>query len=113
MANLLVLPPIAFVVMLVIVWLHEVGYRIFAPKPASDEAQPKGKLLPYACGEDVRDHRAQPDYGQFFPFAFFFAIMHVVALVVTTLPKGSPSASMLGAGFIVSAAVGVFVLFRR
>ena len=41
---------------------------------------------PYACGEDLPDHMIQPDYGQFFPFAFFFTILHVVALMATTVP---------------------------
>jgi NADH-quinone oxidoreductase subunit A len=113
MANLLVLPPIAFVVMLVFVWLTEVGYSVFAHKPAKGQVQPEGKFKPYACGEDVADHKAQPDYSQFFPFAFFFTIMHVVALIVTTLPTGSLPASVLAAGFLVSAAIGVYVLFRR
>ena len=31
----------------------------------------------------------QPDYGQFFPFAFFFTILHVVALMVATVPAGT------------------------
>jgi len=45
-----------------------------------------GKLKAYACGEDIPQTMVQPDYGQFFPFAFFFTILHVVALTVTTLP---------------------------
>ncbi len=36
----------------------------------------------------VKVNRIPPEYRQFFPFAFFFTIMHVVALVVTTVPAG-------------------------
>jgi hypothetical protein len=109
----LLIPPIAFVVVFGLVWLESAGFGALSLKPAKDAIQPAGKLKSYACGEDVTDHRVQPDYGQFFPFAFFFTIMHVVALVVTTVPAGSGVASGLAALFLVSAAVGVLVLFRR
>jgi hypothetical protein len=72
-----------------------------------------GATRSYACGEDVPDHRMQPDYAQFFPFAFFFTIMHVVALIVATVPRGSLAASGLAAAILLNAAVGVWVLFRR
>lgn len=113
MTDLLLIPPVTFLVMLALSWLHSRGFDALAIKidPAK---QPPGKYKPYACGEtDVLDHRAQPDYDQFFPFAFFFTILHVVVLIVATLPLGSPVASVLAVGFLVSAAVAVFVLFRR
>ena len=47
----------------------------------------KGSLEPYACGEDKYDHTAQPDYSQFFPFAFFFTIAHVATLILATVPS--------------------------
>ena len=72
-----------------------------------------GKGKAYACGEDVKDHHAQPDYSQFFPFAFFFTIMHVLALVVATVPAGSLSATAIAVGYGVSLVIGLFVLFRR
>lgn len=111
----LLVPPIAFAVVLALVWLQGVGFDALALKPAPDEAARPGKYEAYACGEDVADHRAQPDYAQFFPFAFFFTIMHVVALVVATVPAGTGSlaAAAIAIMFLVSAAVGVFALFRR
>ncbi len=38
-----------------------------------------GKLAPYACGEDMPSHLMQPDYSQFFPFAFFFTVIPSLA----------------------------------
>jgi len=111
--DLLLLPPIAFVLVLALVWLQSAGFSVLQLKLAKSNDAPGGKYKSYACGEDVADHRVQPDYGQFFPFAFFFTIMHVLALVVTTMPAGSGVASGLAVLFLVSAAVGVFVLFRR
>ncbi|MBI5543167.1 MAG: hypothetical protein HY901_04720 [Deltaproteobacteria bacterium] len=111
--TLLLLPPVLFVVVLGLVVLEYVSFGALSLKQPPGKAQPPGKLKPYACGEDVADHKAQPDYSQFFPFAFFFTIMHVVALVVATIPSGVPLASAVAVAFLVSAAVGLFILFRR
>jgi NADH:ubiquinone oxidoreductase subunit 3 (subunit A) len=72
-----------------------------------------GKGKAYACGEDSKQNRVQPDYSQFFPFAFFFTIMHVLALVVATVPPGSVSATGIAIGYGVSLVIGLFVLFRK
>jgi hypothetical protein len=72
-----------------------------------------GKGKAYACGEDVKDHRIEVDYRQFFPFAFFFTLMHVLALVVATVPAGSLSAAAVAGMYSVSLIVGLWVLFRR
>ena len=111
--TLLLLPPILFVVVLILVALQYLGFGALSLKQPVGKVQPAGKTKAYACGEDVPDSRAQPDYSQFFHFAFFFTIMHVVALIVTTVPTGVPAAALLAAAFLVSAAVGLFILFRR
>ena len=105
------LPPIAFVLVLGSVWLQSRGMDWFAPRP-NGKAE-GGKRESYACGEDVKDHRSQPDYGPFFHFAFFFTVMHVLALIVATVPRGSIGAAGLAAGMIVTASVSLLVLFRR
>jgi NADH:ubiquinone oxidoreductase subunit 3 (subunit A) len=103
--------PITFVFALAVmlVLLRLLGLLSLAVKTAHGSG--KGKA--YACGEDVKDHRIAPDYQQFFPFAFFFTIMHVLVLVVATVPEGSVPAAALGAGYAISLAIGLFVLFRR
>ncbi|MDR1726999.1 MAG: hypothetical protein LBT74_03575 [Acidobacteriota bacterium] len=107
----LLLPPIAFLIVFVFVWLQYVGLKMFsAGEKWKDE---EGKRESYACGHDVKDSRVAPDYSQFFSFAFFFTIMHVVALIVTTFPSGDVEALALGVGYLVSAAVGLFILFKR
>jgi len=113
MEALLLLPPLAFLLMLALVGLPGLGLGVFAPRARKGPPPPRGASLPYACGEDVPDHRAQPDYAQFFPFAFFFTIIHVVALIVGTLPRGSAAASGLAVAFLLAAAVAVHVLLRR
>ncbi|MCL2878397.1 MAG: hypothetical protein FWF13_06420 [Acidobacteria bacterium] len=108
---LLLLPPIAFLIIFVVVWLQYAGLKALS----SGEKWPeeKGKTESYACGHDVEDSRVNPNYSQFFPFAFFFTIMHVVALVVATYPKGDVGAICMGAGYLVTASVSLFILFKR
>jgi len=108
---LLLLPPIAFLIIFVFSWLQYLGLKILsAGETWPDE---KGKVESYACGHNVEDSRISPNYSQFFPFAFFFTIMHVVALVVATYPKGDAGAIALGVGYLVSASVSLFILFKR
>ncbi len=110
--HLLLLPPLAFAGLLLLVWLHTRGLSTLSAPRRPGEARP-GALRAYACGEDVPDHRMQPDYAAFFPFAYFFTIMHVVALLVATVPRGSAAAAGLAVAFLASAAAGVRALFRR
>ncbi|MCX5656683.1 MAG: hypothetical protein NTZ48_00370, partial [Candidatus Omnitrophica bacterium] len=67
----------------------------------------------YACGEDFKDHLIQPDYSQFFPFAFFFTILHVVALVITTVPKETMETFAIAVVYIVGAITGLLILLRK
>lgn len=111
MNTWLLLPPVALLFVFLFVWLQAVGFKAFALRPKGPRADGTGKS--YACGEDVEDHRVQPDYEQFFHFAFFFTVMHVVALVIATVPSASLGAVALAALYLVGAAIGLFVLFRR
>ena len=111
MSLFILLPPVAFLVLLAAAWLQFKSMAIFSAGEAWPDAA--GKTKPYACGEDYGDHRVQPDYAQFFPFAFFFTIMHVVALVVATAPARSMPSSIFALCYLIGAATGLFILFRR
>jgi hypothetical protein len=112
MTSVYFLPPVAFVVVLASVWVQSRAMGWFSLTPEGGAEAP-GKRQPFASGQKVEDHRTQPDYSQFFHFAFFFTIMHVVALVVATVPRGSAGAAVLATAIILSAAISVAVLFRR
>ena len=112
MENFSVLaPPLAFVIMLAAVFvLSLVMSRL------SIDRKGKRHTGPYACGENLPEqrHMVQPDYGQFLPFAVFFTILHVIVLMVTTIPAAAVvSAFALAAAYIVSALVGLYVLYAR
>lgn len=106
MEYILLTPPVVFIIYLIISYLISNISRINAAK---GEALPY-KEEPYACGEDVAEQRIQPDYNQFFPFAFFFTIMHVVSLVISTAP---PHVIALPLIYLITALVAIFILFRR
>jgi NADH:ubiquinone oxidoreductase subunit 3 (subunit A) len=109
--TVLLVPALAFLAVLVIFLIQLYLMSRVAWRGKSDAA---GKCKAYACGEDVPDHRINPDYSQFFPFAFFFTIMHVVALVLATVPTSAGGASYgLAAIFIIVAITSLFVLFRK
>jgi len=109
--KVLLLPALAFLVVLVIFLIQLFLMSRIAARGKSDVS---GKCKAYACGEDVPDHRINPDYSQFFPFAFFFTIMHVVALVLATVPASAGGASYgLAAIMILVALTSLSVLFRK
>lgn len=112
MSAWLLTTPIAFIVVLLImmVLLRLLGTLSNMAKSPNTHG---GKLKAYACGEDVKNHRIAPNYSEFFPFAFFFTIMHVLALVVVTIPAGSLSATAVAIGYAAALAIGLFILFRR
>jgi len=110
MAWLLVVPPVAFTIILLVVWTLFGASGTLALKRKG----PRGALdKPYAGGEDIARHRFQPDYGQFFPFAFFFTIMHVVTLIVATSPARTLQSLSIAAIYVLGALLGLLMLFRR
>ncbi|HEX7502867.1 MAG TPA: hypothetical protein VF451_05565 [Acidobacteriota bacterium] len=82
--EILLAPPLAFLVFLAIFYIVYFLAGRMAPKvnPVG------GKLKSYACGEDFPGSKLQFGYRLFFFIALFFTMMHVSALVVATLPSG-------------------------
>ena len=105
MNNLLWIPLDFILLLLVLAGLSALFKRL-APKGTPSP----GKGEPYACGQDVPTGRIQPSYGEFFPFAFFFTIMHVATLVLCTVPA---DAVWLAAPFLAIAALSIVILFRK
>ncbi len=108
----LLLPPIAFLVALAAMSAQMWGFKIFS-RNVPIASKSGGRLKAYACGEDVQDHHVQPEYKQFFQFAFFFTIMHVVGMIVAMVPAGVTAAIWLAVAYLVCAAVGLYILFKR
>jgi NADH-quinone oxidoreductase subunit A len=110
MSALLLVPPVALTLLVMVVWALSgaAGTLSFKRKGA------RGALdKPYAGGENIGTHRVQIDYGQFFPFAFFFTILHVVTLVVATSPARNLQGLAISLIYIMGAMLGLVILFRR
>ncbi len=108
--ELLLSPPVAFIlIMLAAVFCAYVLSKL-ALKP---KKIPAGLTKEYSCGEDIKTHMIQPDYTQFFPFAFYFTILHVVALMIATVPMATMQTFLIAVVYILGAIVGLFVLYKR
>ncbi|MCX5716542.1 MAG: hypothetical protein NTV07_06835 [Candidatus Omnitrophica bacterium] len=109
----LLMPPFAFLIILAAGILM---LRLFARCSfRSNKQQTEGSKKSYACGEDFNEHMIQPDYSSFFPFAFFFTILHVVALVIATLPleTNAVRAIVIAVIFLSGAVIGLLTLLRE
>jgi len=110
MYKFLLSPPAAFMIMLAFFWLLSFifGKLAFKKEKISSET---GE--PYACGEDNYNHLAQPDYTNFFPYAFFFTLAHVATLIITTIPMETVATFAMAAFYILGAIIGLYILLRR
>jgi len=110
MDKVLLFPPIAFAIVFAVfnVSSYILSRLSFKPKTAEDDESRKA----YACGEDITEHRVQADYRQFFTFAFFFTILHVLALIVATVPVETMDSFFIALLYIFGAIVGLMILFR-
>lgn len=106
----LLAPPVAFLLLLGIMAILSEWSAKLGARPTEN---PPGKFKAYACGEDLPPHRMQPDYAHFFPFAFAFTIMHVVALVVAVGPRFQGAGIGLAVLYLAAAGVGLSVLLRK
>lgn len=109
--NLLVHPPAAFLILLTVIFfifilLSRLSFR-------RKEAQKEGAKKAYACGEEFDGHLIQPDYSRFFPFAFFFTLLHVVALVIATVPTETIETFAIAIVYVIGAIVCLFILLSE
>jgi len=111
MGHYLLAPPVVFAIVFLFLLLLSRGLSVFAFKRKDKREEGTGKA--YACGEDVEDHMAQPDYSQFFPFAFFFTVAHVATMMITAIPLESINTLIMAELYIVAVIAGLFILLRR
>ena len=103
-------PPIAFIIIFLVVLGAASLFSFFAYNKHRNLVDAQKA---YACGEEFTDHLIQPDYSQFFPFAFFFTILHIVALVVATIPAETIETFAMAMTYIAGAVIGLLILLRK
>ena len=106
MDQLFLSPPIVFIVLLVCGVFFSLMISFLAPRSSPGIRKNES----YACGQRNVDHMISPDYEQFFPFAFFFTIMHVLVLVVATAPKENITLPLI---YVAAGILSLMILFRR
>lgn len=105
----LLAPPVAFILVTLVAGLiFAFCARFRFHKPQSKQSQEA-----YSCGEEFSGHMIQPDYSQFFPFAFFFTMLHVVALVVATVPLEVTGTFAIAFVYIIGAVIGLSILLGK
>ncbi len=105
MGNLWYSPPVAVVFYSLVVFaIYQVGK--WCSEVGGDSP---GKHLPYTGGELLERSSGTFGYHAFFRLALLFGILHVAALVVSTLPSGWQLHRM-GLVYLAGVAVSVFVL---
>jgi NADH-quinone oxidoreductase subunit A len=109
MTNWLLLPPFAFGLVLLAVLL----LSRLAKGMSFRGSRGPGAEKPYSCGEDLEENSFRPEYGQFFAFAFFFTIMHVVSLVLATVPDGPRDYYFILGIYVAMVLIGLAALMRK
>ncbi len=110
--EILLFPPVVFVISLLFVMGLSALLSPLAAKPARVPGSAKHKA--YGCGEEVPEEqaRAVPDYQVFFPFAIFFTLLHVAGLMLATWSFNPLSAGIeLVGGYIAAVVVILAILF--
>ncbi|MBP7864729.1 MAG: NADH-quinone oxidoreductase subunit A [Acidobacteria bacterium] len=102
--NILLSPPVAFLIFMVVAGVLYLFGKLIAPKGKPEP----GKYDPYACGEEFQADRFKFGYAKFYVAALFFTIMHVAALTVATAP-GGPTA-FKAVAYLFTIGVSVFIL---
>ena len=111
MDNILLSPPVAFLIILAFAFLVGQMFLMFtAAKKKGARSEGTGKA--YECGEEGAKHLIQPDYSQFFPFAFFFTILHIVALMATTVPVVTLDSLTITVFYLIGAVVCLSVFLK-
>ena len=100
-------PPVVFIIFILSGWALLAGGR----KIAAISEDSEGKHMHYSCGEDLDVPSFSLNYHQFFRLALLFGILHIVALVISTIPAES-EIRFLPILYLVSAGIGMFILLE-
>jgi len=70
------------------------------------------KFIHYSCGEDLDAPHSELNYHAFFRLALLFGILHIVSLVISTIPENIDM-KILSAIYVIGAAVSILILLER
>jgi NADH-quinone oxidoreductase subunit A len=105
--EILLYPPFAFIIALIILFIFAKIIKGFEPKVQKNPETSKT----YACGEDVAPQKSTPSYEEFYPYAIFFTVLHVVALMLMTLAFATQVPFMVPLIYIIIVMIILSILF--
>ena len=106
--DVLLSPPVAGCVFLALTYgLYRLGGAL-----AARGEEHLAKYQPYACGEDLLPPEAQLAYHAFFQLALMFSLMHLTAMVISTLPPGGEH-HRIASVYLLGIIVSVLVLTKK
>ena len=98
------------VVLLIFTALLTAVYLLLIRFSARGKDHPE-KYLPYSGGQELPRREVQLSYQAFFRIGLLFGILHVSALMISTLPLTS-SSIVIGILYLVGISISVFVLAK-
>lgn len=107
--DIILYPPVAFILALCAVYLFSMLFSGWAPKTTPNAEKTKT----YACGEDFPAEKVVPNYEEFYPFAIFFTILHVAGLMLATLAAASSISFAVPLVYVLLIGTVLTVLFTR
>ena len=106
MERILLSPPVAALLLFAVLYALSRFLSQYAAKSVREEHESD----PYACGQRGVRNYVSPDYGEFFPFAALFTLMHVLILVVATAPREAVAMPVI---FLAMALFALYAVFKK
>ena len=101
---ILLSPPIAFIILLLIGLSFSYALSLLETSER-DQSEESRIVRPGSRASDLI-----PEYREFYPFAFFFIIMHILVLVIAT---ASVKALTLPLLYVGAGVLSLVIIFRR
>jgi len=101
-------PPILFAIFISLGGLMLGVGKLISAKGTENPA----KFIHYSCGEDLDTPHLELNYHAFFRLALLFGILHIVTLVISTIPVEA-DIKILSITYILGAAVSMLILLER
>ena len=106
MEKIIMSPPIAFLIYLLLV-----GVLYLLGRGLAGQSKPTPtKISTYASGEAPPGRIAAPGYRPFFTVALFFAILHLGVLVLGSSELGTSSSSPIALAYLIGLILALVVL---
>ncbi len=107
-SNFWLSPPILLLIFMVVG-----GILLWIGKTISAKGKySRAKHMHYYCGEDIDAPHVEVNYHAFFRLALLFSILHIVALVISTIDLNTEH-KFVPVLYLVGAGVSIIILLER